>query len=140
MSYKFLDHATDAIVEITAKDLKEAFLVAADAEINITLDKDTVEEKEQIEFSANGKDLRYLLFSWLEEIPFILITRGFAIKRVECDIQKNANGYQIDAIAFGEPLDVKKHNFKVEIKAPTFYDMEIKQDKARVYMRFLLDL
>lgn len=140
MSYRFLDHATDAIVEVTARDLKEAFLAAADAEISITLDKDTVEEKDQIEFSASGKDLRYLLFSWLEEIPFILITKGFAIKRVECDIQESENGYQISARAVGEPLDLKKHNFKVEIKAPTFYDMEIKQDKARVYMRFLLDL
>jgi SHS2 domain-containing protein len=36
LSYKFLDHATDAIIEVTAKDLKEAFAVAADAEINLT--------------------------------------------------------------------------------------------------------
>lgn len=140
MSYRFLDHATDAIIEVTAKNLKEAFLVAADAEINLTLDKDTVKEKDQIEFSANGKDLHYLLFNWLEEVPFILITKGFAIKRVELDIQKNEKGYKINAKAFGEPFDVEKHNFKVEIKAPTFYDMEIKQDKTGVYMRFLLDL
>ena len=138
MSYKFLDHATDAIIEVTAKDLKEAFKVAADAEINLTLDQDKVEEKDQKQFSANGKDLRYLLFSWLEEIPFVLITEGFAIKRVEFDIEEK-NGYKINAIAYGEPLDVKKHNFKVEIKAPTFYDMEIRQDE-KVYMRFLLDL
>lgn len=138
MSYKFLDHATDAIVEVTAKDLKEAFAVAADAEINLTLDQDKVEEKEERKFFAKGKDLRYLLFSWLEEIPFVLITEGFAIKRLEFDIEKN-NGYSIDAIAYGETLDVKKHNFKVEIKAPTFYDMEIREDDG-VYMRFLLDL
>lgn len=138
MSYKFLDHATDAIIEVTAKDLKEAFAVAADAEINLTLDQDKVEEKEEKKFSAKGKDLRYLLFSWLEEIPFVLITEGFAIKRLEFDIEKN-NGYSIDAIAYGETLDVKKHNFKVEIKAPTFYDMEIREDDG-VYMRFLLDL
>ena len=138
MSYKFLDHATDAIIEVNAKDLKEAFSVAADAEINLTLDQDKVEEKEQKEFSASGKDIRYLLFSWLEEIPFILITEGFAIKRVEFDIKQN-NDYTINAIAYGEPLDVKKHNFKVEIKAPTFYDMEIRQDDG-IYMRFLLDL
>ena len=80
MSYKFLEHATDAIIEVTAKDLKEAFLVTANAEINLTLDQDKVEEKERKEFSAKGKDLRYLLFSWLEEIPFLLITEGFAIK------------------------------------------------------------
>ena len=138
MSYKFLDHATDAIIEVTAKDLKEAFAVAADAEINLTLDQDKVEEKGQMEFSANGKDLHYLLFSWLEEIPFILITEGFAIKRLEFEIEKK-DGYKINAIAYGETLDVKKHNFKVEIKAPTFYDMEIREDDG-VYMRFLLDL
>lgn len=138
MSYKFLDHATDAIIEVTAKNLKEAFAVAADAEINLTLDQDKVEEKGQMVFSANGKDLHYLLFSWLEEIPFILITEGFAIKRLEFDIEVK-DGYKINATAYGETLDVKKHNFKVEIKAPTFYDMEIRQDDG-VYMRFLLDL
>ena len=138
MSYKFLDHATDAIIEVTAKDLKEAFSVTADAAINLTLDQDKVEEKDQKEFSATGKDLRYLLFSWLEEITFVLITEGFAIKRIEFDIQEN-DGYLINAKAFGEPLDFAKHNFKVEIKAPTFYDMEIRTN-GEVYMRFLLDL
>jgi len=138
LSYKFLDHATDAIIEVTAKDIKEAFTVAADAEINITLDQDKVEEKDQKEFSAQGKDLYYLLFSWLEEIPFLLITEGFAIKRIEFDIEKKES-YRIYAKAYGEPLDFKKHNFKVEIKAPTFHDMKIKENN-QVYMRFLLDL
>jgi len=138
LSYKFLDHATDAFVEVTAKDLHEAFLVTANAVINITLDQDKVEEKEKIEFSASGKDLRYLLFSWLEEITFVLITEGFAIKRIEFEIQKK-EGYAILAKAYGEPLDLKKHNFKVEIKAPTFYEMKIEQNNG-VFMRFLLDL
>ncbi len=138
MSYKFLDHATDAIIEVTAKNLKEAFSVTADAVINLTLDQDKVEEKDQKEFSANGKDLRYLLFSWIEEITFVLITQGFAIKRVEFDIEEK-EGYKIIAKAYGEPLDLLKHNFKVEIKAPTFYEMEISQDEG-VFMRFLLDL
>ena len=46
LSYRFLDHATDAIIEVTAKDIKEEFLVAADAEINLTLYQDIVDEKE----------------------------------------------------------------------------------------------
>ena len=138
MSYKFLDHSTDAIIEINAKDLKEAFSVAADAVINLTLDQDKVEEKESKKFVSQGKDLYYLLFSWLEEIPFILITEGFAIKRIEFTIGKN-DFYKINAKAFGETLDLKKHNFKVEIKAPTFYDMVIRNE-GEVYMKFLLDL
>ena len=138
MSYKFLDHATDAIIEINAKDLKEAFSTAADAVINLTLDQNKVEEIETKEFISQGKDLYYLLFSWLEEIPFILITEGFAIKRIEFNIEKN-DSYKISAKAFGETLDLKKHNFKVEIKAPTFYEMII-ENKEQVYMKFLLDL
>jgi len=138
LSYKFLEHATDAFVEVKAKDLHEAFLVTANAVINITLDQDKVEEKEKMEFSASGKDLRYLLFSWLEEITFVLITEGFAIKRIEFEIRKK-DGYTIMAEAYGEPLDLKKHNFKVEIKAPTFYEMKIEQNNS-VFMRFLLDL
>ena len=139
-----MDHATDAIIEVTAKDLKEAFSVTADAVINLTLDQDKVEEKEQREFSANGKDLRYLLFSWIEEITFVLITQGFAMRRIEFDVNKDDKenkGYNIIAKTYGEPLDFHKHNFKVEIKAPTFYDMEIKENgKEGTYMRFLLDL
>jgi len=92
-----------------------------------------------MKFSAKGKDLRYRLFSWLEEIPFILITEGFAIKRLKFEIEEN-DGFKINATAYGETLDVKKHNFKVEIKAPTFYDMEIREDDDGAYMRFLLDL
>ena len=138
MSYKFLDHATDAIVEIDARDIKEAFTLAAAAVINLTLDQDSVNEIDEKDFVATGKDLRYLLFSWLEEIPFILVTEGFAIRRIAFEIKEDET-YTINATAFGEPLDIKRHNFKVEIKAPTFYEMEITCN-TRVYMKFLLDL
>ena len=50
MSYRFLDHATDAIIEVEGKDLKEAFAVTADAVINLTLDQDKVEEKQTKEY------------------------------------------------------------------------------------------
>ena len=138
LSYNFLDHATDAIIEVRARDIKEAFTIAANAVINLTIEQDKVEEQNCKEFTATGKDLRYLLFSWLEEIIFVLITEGFAIRRIETDWEKN-NGYTIKAKAFGEELNFAKHRFKVEIKAPTFHDMEIR-DADEAYLRFLLDL
>ncbi len=138
MSYKLLDHATDAVIEITASDLKEAFVVAGQSVVDITLDLEKVEEKEQRSLRVTGKDIRYLLFNWLEEVNYKLITEGFAIHRFSVDISKNSE-YTINATAYGEPLDLKKHHFKVEIKAPTFHEMEIKEGK-QVIMRFLLDL
>ena len=138
MSYKLLDHATDAVIEITASNLKEAFAVAGQSAVDITLDSEKVEEKEKKQLKVTGKDLRYLLFNWLEEVNYQLITEGFAIRRFALDISKNSE-YTINATAYGEPLDLQKHHFRVEIKAPTFHEMEITEGK-QVIMRFLLDL
>jgi SHS2 domain-containing protein len=138
MSYKLLEHATDAVIEITASSLKEAFVVAGQSVVEITLDSEKVEEREQRVLKVVGKDLRYLLFNWLEEVNYQLITEGFAIHRFSVDISKNSE-YKLNATAYGEPLDLQKHRFRVEIKAPTFHEMEISEGKE-VVMRFLLDL
>ena len=138
MSYKLLEHATDAVIEITAYSLKEAFVVAGQSVVDITLDSEKVEEREQRVLKVVGKDLRYLLFNWLEEVNYQLITEGFAIHRFSVDISKNSE-YKLNATAYGEPLDLQKHRFRVEIKAPTFHEMEISEGKE-VVMRFLLDL
>ncbi len=138
MSYKILDHATDAFIEVTAKNLEEGFQVAAQSVIETTLDPSTIQESEQKNITVSGKDLRYLLFNWLEELVFLLITEGFAIKRTKVELEHSVK-YTISAIAYGEPIDLSKHKFKVEIKAPTFYEMEIDHNDT-VRMKFLLDL
>ena len=138
MGYRQLEHTTDAFIEVTAPNLKDAFTIAAQSVIDTTIDSSTVDEKDKMTIKVNGKDLKYLLFNWLEAVIYQLITEGFAIKRFEIDLQKK-DQYEINAKFFGEPINLKKHHFKVEIKAPTFHLMEISEGKE-VKMRYLLDL
>jgi len=138
LSIQYLEHTTDAFILVTAPSLTDAFTLAGQSVVDTTLDKKTIEEKEQRTLKVSGKDLRYLLFNWLEEVNYQLITEGFAIARFSLDISKNST-YELKSTIFGEPIDLKKHHFKVEIKAPTFHMMEIKQNN-QVTMRFLLDL
>jgi len=138
MSYKVLDHATDAFIEVTASSLTEAFKVAGDSVVDIILDNSKIEEKKERNIVVKGKDLNYLLYNWLEDLIYLIITEGFAIKKLNITVEKNEE-YAISAQIFGEDIDIKKHGFKVEIKSPTFHEMEIKQEKL-VTMRFLLDL
>ena len=138
MSYKSLEHATDAIFEVTAPNLEEAFVIAAKSVIETILDVNAIEEKEEKTLVVSGKDLSYLLYNWLEEIIILTITDGFAAKRVALNIEKNSE-YRILARFWGEKIDIKKHHFKVEIKAPTFHEMEIRQNDT-IYMKYLLDL
>ena len=138
MSIQYLEHATDAFIQVTASNLNDAFVLAGQSVVDTTLDRETVEEKEQRTITVSGKDLRYLLLNWLEEVNYQLITEGFAIAKLSLDISKNSI-YELKSTIFGEPIDLKKHHFKVEIKAPTFHMMKIKQN-SQVTMRFLLDL
>ena len=57
---------------------------------------------------------------------------------VKRTLTKNGE-YSLVANIDGEEIDFKKHNFKLEIKSPTFHLMEIKPEKP-IMMRFLLDL
>ena len=138
MSYKTLEHATDAIIEVTADNLKEAFQIAGISVIETILDSSKVDENDSRKLVVKGKDLKYLLYNWLEEIIILTITDGFAGKRILIDILKNEN-YEIHAEIFGEMINLKKHEFKVEIKSPTFHEMEIKEDD-KIVMKYLLDL
>ena len=138
MSYKTLEHATDAIIEVTADNLKEAFKIAGISVIETILDISKVEEKENKKIVVEGKDLRYLLYNWLEEIIILTITEGFAGKRIQVEMSESDKCI-ITAEIFGENIDLEKHEFKVEIKSPTFHDMRIEQNE-KVVMRYLLDL
>ena len=138
MSYKTLEHATDAIIEVTADNLEEAFQTAGISVIETILDSSKVDETNSKKLVVKGKDLKYLLYNWLEEIIILTITEGFAGKRITVDILRNEN-YEIHAEVFGEAIDLKKHQFKVEIKSPTFHEMEIKEND-KIIMKYLLDL
>jgi len=138
VSYKTLEHATDAIIEVTADNLEEAFQIAGISVIETILDSSKVDEVDSKKLVVKGKDLKYLLYNWLEEIIILTITEGFAGKRITIDILRNES-YEIHAEVFGEAIDLKKHQFKVEIKSPTFHEMEI-EENDKIIMKYLLDL
>ena len=138
MSYKYLEHATDALIEVKAKTLEEAFVVAGKSVVETIIDLNNIQEIEEKNVKVKGRNLLNLLYNWLEEIVTITITDGFAIRNFSVSIKKNKECQIVSKIS-GEKLDLKKHNFKVEIKSPTFHLMEIKEDDE-ITMRYLLDL
>ena len=140
MGYRLLEHATDAIVEVDAESAGEAFADAGRAVRDITLDAGAVAPSSERAVLAEGHDWRHLLYDWLEAVTFVLITDGFAVSSVEARVVSPPPRGRIEGTVTGEPLDVARHGFKVEIKAPTFHDMVVDVEPDRVKMRFLLDL
>lgn len=138
MTYRHLEHMTDAFIEVIGQTLEEAFETAGMAVVDTIFDIKSVEKKTEKEIEIKARDLNNLLYSWLEEIIILTITDGFVGASFKVFITKSQE-YVLNATINGEEVDFEKHHFKLEIKAPTFHLMEIKQEKP-IVMRFLLDL
>ena len=138
MVYRYLDHMTDAFIEVIGDTVDQAFENAGISVVDTIVDINSVENKEDRKIEINSDDLKGLLYSWLEEMIILTITDGFAGKTFNVKITKN-DKYHLLAKISGEEINFEKHHFKMEIKSPTYHLMEIKDEKP-VLMRFLLDL
>lgn len=138
MTYRYLEHMTDAFIEVTGETLEEAFATAGIAVVDTIIDIKSVDKKTERKIKIESPDLNNLLYSWLEEIIILTITDGYAAASFQVQVAKSEK-YVLNATVRGEELDFEKHHFKLEIKAPTFHLMEIRPEKP-IVMRFLLDL
>jgi SHS2 domain-containing protein len=138
--YRFLDHMTDAVIEAYGTTLEEAFENAAKALCDTMIDLKTVRPQREIKFSAEGSDLYSLLFDWLDKVMLLLVADRIAMSQFSVNIKQHDNSYLLEGSTRGEPLELDRHHYKVEIKAVTYHEMEIKQEKDMIIARFLLDL
>ena len=138
--FKFLEHTTDAEIEAYGKTLEEAFENAALATEETMVTLSSISGASQRNVSVKAKDLESLLYAWLEELIFLQDTDGMLFSNFSCKISKRKQDFELNATCFGEKYDPARHEQKTAIKAPTYHDMKIIQEKDRVSMRFLLDL
>jgi SHS2 domain-containing protein len=134
---------TDAIIEAYGSTLEEAFENAALAVCDTMIDLKSVAPRNEFKLSAKGNDLYSLLFDWLDQVMLFLVADRIAMSQFSVKINhhnKNEGDYLLEGTARGEPLDLDRHHYKIEIKAVTYHEMEIKHEKGIFTTKFLLDL
>src|SRR5579885_3408369 len=89
MSYRDLDHMTDAFIEVTGETLNEAFENAGMSVMDTIVDISTVDSKTDRRIEITANDSKSLLYSWLEEMIILAITDGFVGKTFDVKITKN---------------------------------------------------
>lgn len=139
MGYRFLEHSTDAFVEVRAHTMAAALEDAAYSAIDTMLSRDKVSQHKKWNVSVESTTNHEMLYLWLEEIIYQVVTEGLAINTLRVDYAAKDGKFTIQATLEGEPLDPVKHRFGVEIKAPTYHQMHI-SESPEVVLRFLMDL
>ena len=132
MRYEMLDHAADVMVRCKGKDLEECFENAAYAMFDQIVDATRIEHTltREIEISANDDEER--LYSFLSELLFIMDCDSLVFNDFKVSIIND----KVRCIAKGEPLDIKKHHAKSEIKAVTYHMLSVDRNEPSVTVIF----
>ena len=131
---------TDAIIEAYGSTLDEAFENSAKGLVNTMFNIKEITPDQEAEIIAKGHDIESLLYDWLEKVMLRILIDNIVLSDFKVKISESNGNYFLKGIVKGEVLDLQKHHYKVEIKAVTYHEMEIKQKGNIITARFLLDL
>ncbi|HDD69370.1 MAG TPA: archease [Candidatus Korarchaeota archaeon] len=127
MNYQYVELGGDVSFIARGKDLKELFRQAAIAMYNVMVDVEKVDKVEEVEVELRSPDLSLLLHDWLSELLFITDTKRLVFSDFSVNITKEGSEYLLRGKAFGEKLNMSKHDPKTEIKAVTYHSLKIQR-------------
>jgi len=139
MGYKVIDAGSDAGIRAESFSLEGLFRELALAMYSMTADPDKVNASivERVEVMSHS--LEGLLVAWLNELIYLLDTRGFVAGRVEIT-SLDAEGFRLMAVLGGETLDTVRHGHGLLIKAATYHDLRIEKNDGLWSAQVMLDI
>jgi SHS2 domain-containing protein len=135
--FEQIDHPSDIGIIAYGKTPAELFENAALGMFSLTADLSKVKARTEIKIEAKGEDRESLLVNWLNELLFVsdskkLVLADFSVS----DLKENS----LQAKCKGENIDVKRHQISRSIKAATYNQLEIKEEKGILFTRVIFDV
>jgi len=114
-------HGADVGVRGIGPSIERAFEQAAIALTAVVTDPQTVAPTKPVHITCEAPDTELLLADWLNALVYEMATRKMIFGRFEV----HCDGNHLDAIAWGELVDVRKHEPAVEIKGATYTSLAV---------------
>jgi SHS2 domain-containing protein len=136
-SFTILDHPADMGIEARGASMKEAFEQAARGLLSIILDYSKVELNKTEYIHVHAADPQQLLVRWLNEILYCFDGQHFIPK--ECTINQMSDT-SLSAEVRGEYFRPSVHRTKLDVKAITYHQLLLKEEKGEYFVRVYLDI
>ena len=124
--WELLPHAADIGVRGVGRSKAEAFAYAGIALTAVVTDPTSVVAKDSVEISCTAPDDELLLVEWLNAVIYEMATRKMLFARFEVNI----DGHELRGKAWGEAIDLERHQPGVEVKGATCTDLRVSRDEA----------
>lgn len=127
--WEHFHHVADIGVRGTGQTLAEAFEQAALAMSAVIVDPAVIRETRAVEIVVSAPDRELLLLEWLDALVYEVATRKMLFGR----FQVNITDYTLRATAWGEPIDIARHQPSVEVKGATFTELRVWREEQGLW-------
>jgi SHS2 domain-containing protein len=137
--FEYIEHTADLRFRAYGKTLGECFSNAAKAMFNAVVDSSTVRAQTEKTIKLSSPKLELLLHDWLSEILFYFEDEGLIFSDFKVEVKTGKN-FELSGTLSGEKYDPKRHAILTEIKAVTYHEMKIKEEKGIWSAEVLCDI
>ena len=123
--WEHFSHDADMGVRGYGATPAEAFEQAALAVTALITTQPIVPET-HVRIRCSAPDLEVLLVDWLNALVYEMATRNLLFGRFQVALRD----CELDALAWGEPVEIARHACAVEVKGATFTALEVAADAA----------
>lgn len=129
-SWEHFPHQADIGVRGIGSTKEAAFEAAALALTAVVTDPKSVAPTQEVSIVAEAPDDELLLVDWLNALVYEMATRKMLFSRFAVRF----NNHSLQATAWGEPIEVVRHQPAVEVKGATYTEVSVKQDDQGRWM------
>ena len=136
MAWQTFAHEADIGVRGCGATLAEAFAGAATALTATVCDPARVAAKKSVLIECEAPDEELLLVDWLNALVYEMATRGMLFSRFKLGIEGcptidrlpvNSKPCRLHGTAWGEPVDIARHQPAAEVKGVSFCELAVRQ-------------
>lgn len=130
MPYRFVEDEfrADSAFEASGRELSELFVSAAEA-VTATMvhDPKRIEPKQERPFRLEAPSLEALLHRFLQEMVYQKDVDRFLYARFDLKLGEGGGRTQLEGRGWGEPLDSRRHEQLVDVKAVTWHRFKVER-------------
>jgi SHS2 domain-containing protein len=117
--------------------LEEAFASAAEGLTAVVVEPSDVEPVEKVDFTGSASDPELLFYDFMNSIVYEMAVSARVFSRFRVRVE----GDCLQVEAWGERVDVERHQPAVEIKGATFTELAVgRSDDGRWFAQCILDI
>jgi len=135
--FEILDHTADIGIIVYGEDLKSLFQNAGEAFFHLITDLKKVRLRTERKIEIGGESLERLMVDWLSELLYLHEVENLLFKRFNVE---SVGEEGLRAKVKGEVFQEEVHVIKTGVKAVTYHQIEVRQEKEGWRARIIFDL